>query len=75
MTTIIITALILIILALTIKVFKQGIYLDGYRQAEDFMRIDLMNSQIKATDKHPWTNGDCCRCLECTDRYHKEIIK
>ena len=63
MTTIIITALILIILAL--KVIQQGIRLNGYEDEENSREIE----------KHPFINGDCCRCEECTDRYHEELAE
>jgi len=24
---------------------------------------------------HPWIDGDCCRCPECTERYQKELAE
>ena len=61
MTTIIITALI--ILALIIKVIHQAIQLNDLELSIDW----------EDTDKHPFINGDPCRCSECTDRYHNEL--
>jgi len=54
---------------------------------EDWTRIDknleitkvenyLGKGKIEVLfEKHPFINGDCCRCEECIERYHKELAK
>ena len=35
---------------------------------------ELVADDQEDTDKHPWINGDCCRCAECVDIFHKELL-
>ena len=70
MTTIIITALILIIL--TLKVIQQAIWINDQKISDDWEDTDEACCYHISKE---YCDGDCCRCPECTDRYHKEIIK
>ena len=35
---------------------------------------ELLADDWEDTDKHPWINGDCCRCTECTKQFHDELL-
>ena len=63
--TAIITLLSIIILFQYIRIKSLQIRIAEEHLADDWDRID----------KHSWTNGDCCRCEECTERFTKELMK
>jgi hypothetical protein len=59
---ILLTLSIILNIYLAIRNLSLKMRLSDEEQANDFNRID-----------HEWTDGDCCRCDECSDRFQKDL--
>jgi hypothetical protein len=76
--------IVLLLLYIIITKIGKAIRKNDEDMWEDWSRIDTLEvTKVESYlgkgkiellfEQHPWIDGDCCRCPECTDRYHKEL--